>query len=181
MMTTERPTRTLTLVAPVAGASAHEFASRSCSTLSSQQVLQTVEAVALTTLLDSWQALNLDNYFGQAAAEVRFKEMLLPFVWVARQQLIARVGAAYQSIPMTARANLERELLATLDALCQQGLRTSQSPLDQRELEDAVEYYSRRGWRVFCWTHPDLAEELAETLVAWVNSVARLLQGTSRF
>lgn len=176
MMTTERPSRTLTLVTPAAVSTVCPL-----PTLNPQQVLQTVGRVAGSAQPGSWQDLNLDRYFGQTTAAVRFKEMLLPFVWVARQHLIARAGAAYQAIPMTAKANLEGELLATLDALCQQGLRADQQFPLQGSLEEAVELYSRRGWRVFCWAHPYLAEEMAETLVTWVNSVVRLLQGGSRF
>jgi hypothetical protein len=176
MMTTERPARTLTLVAPAAVSTLRPLPS-----LNPQQVLQTVGKVAGSTPPGSWQDLNLDSYFGQATATVRFKEMLLPFVWVARQQLIARAGADYQAIPMTARANLEGELLATLDALCQQGLRAAQQSPKQGSLDEAIELYSRQGWRVFCWAHPYLAEDLAETLVTWVNSVVRLLQRSSRF
>ncbi|MBD0269868.1 MAG: hypothetical protein ICV77_16435 [Cyanobacteria bacterium Co-bin8] len=161
--------------------SAAGFSDNTFSALSYRQVLQAVESVALTTAPGSWQALNMDAYFGLPLAEVRFKDMLLPFIWVARQQLIARVGAAYQGVPMTARANLERELLATLDALCQQELREAQQGCSQETTGEALEHYNRRGWSAFGWVYPHLAQELAETLVAWVNSVMRLLHGEVEF
>lgn len=151
--------------------------------LDPMRVLQAVNQLAPSVAPGSWVALGLDTYFGPGTADLRFKEMLLPFVWVARQQLIARVGAAYQQVAVRTRSSLEEELLATLNALCVQGLRTDEtgparsphSDLPRLPQPDLGDDYCRRGWQVFGRAYPQLAAALAETLVAWVSSMVKQL------
>lgn len=154
--------------------------------LDPQRMLQAVNQLAPSVALGSWSALGLDRYFGLEVTSLRFREMLLPFVWVARQQLIAQVGAAYQRVAVTTRSSLEGELLATLNALCVQGLRTERpalalphcSELSLLPPSDLEESYCRRGWQAFGRAYPQLAVTLAETLVAWVSSMVSRLEDT---
>ncbi|HEY9734710.1 MAG TPA: hypothetical protein V6D06_00455 [Trichocoleus sp.] len=143
--------------------------------LDPQRLLQAVNQLAPSVAVGSWVALGLEGYFGGGAADLRFKEMLLPFIWVARQQLIARVGAAYQRVAMATRSSLEGELLATLNALCVQGLRSHHHDLSLLQQRDLGDDYCRRGWLVFGRAYPRLALDLAETLAAWVGSMVRQL------
>lgn len=142
--------------------------------LNHRVVLHAVGQMALTVAPGSWDTLSQGDYFGLGATDLDFKEMLLPFVWVGRQQLIARVGAAYQQVTIAARASLERELLATLNALCLQGLRAAHPELSLSHA-GLVDDYCRRGWQVFCREQPHLAHDLADTLGVWVDSMVRLL------
>lgn len=154
------------------GGSNHEL-----HTLPYQDVLQAINSLAITVVPGSWTTLNLDAYFGSKAREMGFKELLLPFVWVARQRLIARAGAAYQRFPLKERIAMEQELLATLDALCLQRLKGAYPALSALQLQTVRDDYNRRGWRCFSRHYPDATRELSETLLAWVDSMLRLLDG----
>lgn len=139
-----------------------------------QDVLQAIVPLAVTATPGSWTALNLDEYFRLEGREIGFKELLLPFIWVARQRLIARVGAAYQRFPLEQRIALEQELLATLNALCLQRLKSAYSA-SPRQFQAIRDNYARRGWCYFVGHYPEAARELSETLLAWVDSMTRLL------
>ncbi|BAZ21327.1 hypothetical protein NIES4073_22050 [Kalymmatonema gypsitolerans NIES-4073] len=53
---------------------------------------------------------------------IPFEEVYLPFVYVARQKLIAHVGASWQLLSETVHIRLERQLLLQLASLCAQSL-----------------------------------------------------------
>jgi type 2 lantibiotic biosynthesis protein LanM len=53
---------------------------------------------------------------------IPFEEVYLPFVQVARQKLIAQVGASWQLLSEVAHISLERQLLCQLASLCAQSL-----------------------------------------------------------
>jgi type 2 lantibiotic biosynthesis protein LanM len=85
--------------------------------------------------LPSWtetlrQALQIGWETGYAGAScclnpeepIPFEEVYLPFVQVARQKLIAQVGASWQLLSKAARISLERQLLLRLASLCAQPL-----------------------------------------------------------
>ncbi|HEY9764312.1 MAG TPA: hypothetical protein V6D07_17420 [Trichocoleus sp.] len=170
LLTSRSQSVSLDWLEALAGESEHESL---C--LPYQEVLRTIGSLSRTVASGSWTALNLDTYFGLSAGEAGFKELLLPFMWVARQRLIARVGAAYQRFPLEQRVALEQELLATLNALCSQRLKAAYPGLPPLKLQSIRDDYNRRGWRYFAGHHPGTAQELSETLLAWVDSVARLL------
>ncbi len=58
----------------------------------------------------------------KAEEPIPFEEIFLPFVQVARQKLIAQIGASYQLLSETAHIRLERILLWRLASLCAQTL-----------------------------------------------------------
>lgn len=57
-----------------------------------------------------------------AEKPIPFEEIYLPFVYVARQKLIAQVGASWQLLSKTVHIYLERQLLLQLTSLCAQSL-----------------------------------------------------------
>ncbi len=54
--------------------------------------------------------------------QIPFEEVYLPFVYVARQKLIAQVGASWQLLSEEVHIRLERQLLLQLVSLCTQSL-----------------------------------------------------------
>lgn len=142
-------------------------------------ILQSVTQVATTTPFQSWSALQLEQYFGAKAQGLTFKEMLLPFVWVARQQLIAQVGSWYQLLSLPARASLEYELLVTLDALCQPVLLPA-GRTDAIGSQAVAKSYCQAGWGLFVKRYPDLTQAMTDSLILWIRSTIQLLDDLNR-
>ena len=57
-----------------------------------------------------------------AQKPIPFEEVYLPFVYVARQKLIAQVGASWRLLSEAVHIHLERQLLLQLTSLCAQSL-----------------------------------------------------------
>ncbi|HEY9761158.1 MAG TPA: hypothetical protein V6D07_01470 [Trichocoleus sp.] len=142
---------------------------------SHHNILHQVGQTILLTPPNIWAALDLDQYFGFDSKTLAFKEMLVPFVWVARQELIDRVGEDYISLPGSTRQKIEAELFASLDALCLQKIQGSYPQATTTELFAIAEAHRKQGWQEFCREHPWIAAELAEKLVHWINTVAGFL------
>lgn len=92
--------------------------------------LQANTAVNLDSLTDSGK-----NRFLNPQSQLPFEEVLLPFIYVARQNLLASAGNHYNLVSEKAHASLERGLLRWLSFLCS-------SPL---ELEFSVFRASRKS------------------------------------
>lgn len=140
-----------------------------------QDILHRVGQTILSTPANIWAALDLDQYFGFDSRTLAFKEMLVPFVWVARQDLIDRVGEDFVSLPGATRQKIERELLTSLDTYCLQMVQSNCPRATTAELRTIAESYRQQGWQEFCRKYPQIAAELAERLVHWINTVAGFL------
>lgn len=140
-----------------------------------QDVLHRVGQTILSTPANIWAALDLDQYFGFDSKTLAFKEMLVPFVWVARQDLIDRAGEEYVSLAGSARQKIEAELLASLDAFCLEKIQANHPDATAAELQKIAEVSRQQGWHEFCQEYPWIAAELAEKLVHWINTVAGFL------
>ncbi|MCC5609704.1 type 2 lantipeptide synthetase LanM family protein [Nostoc sp. CHAB 5834] len=57
-----------------------------------------------------------------AGKPIPFEEVYLPFVYVARQKLVAQVGASWQQLSQEVHIRLERQLLLQLVSFCTQSL-----------------------------------------------------------
>jgi type 2 lantibiotic biosynthesis protein LanM len=65
------------------------------------------------------QTGNFNNHYYLSAQEpIPFQEVLLPFIYMARQKVISHVGLHYNLLSETAHASLERNLLERLSNLC---------------------------------------------------------------
>jgi type 2 lantibiotic biosynthesis protein LanM len=80
------------------------------------------EALCQARDLFSVDNLTLEDRCLDRAAPMAFEELWLAFVRVARQRLIAKVGADCQLLADEAHAALERELLRTLSVMASQAL-----------------------------------------------------------
>jgi hypothetical protein len=66
--------------------------------------------------VSDWETYRYGQYFGPMSQNLRFKGVVVPFVWAARQALISQVGACYQRVPLADRSQWELNLLMDLNA-----------------------------------------------------------------
>jgi type 2 lantibiotic biosynthesis protein LanM len=70
-----------------------------------------------------WETTDADIYRClDSEKPIPFEEVYLPFVYVARQKLIAHVGASWQLLSEAVHISLERQLLLQLTSVCAQPL-----------------------------------------------------------
>jgi type 2 lantibiotic biosynthesis protein LanM len=84
--------------------------------------LQTLNEVIKYTKLFSNQFINNQYRFLELQNLIPFEEIYVPFICVARQQLIERTGSKYSLLSSKSHANLERSLLKRLCFVASQSL-----------------------------------------------------------
>lgn len=141
---------------------------------SRQELLKITRQIAQSTQPGEWEAHRLELYFGPESRSLRFKEILLPLIWAARRQLIARVGARYRQWTGTQQAQRELELLIKLDttlaATCQ---KTRKSKILDAEIDtDIVFQMALAG--IFVQSSAIVAS-LIEITSHWIDSTVELL------
>ncbi|NEU76297.1 type 2 lantipeptide synthetase LanM [Hassallia byssoidea VB512170] len=76
-----------------------------------------------SALQTDWETVYADTFRClDAEKPIPFQEVYLPFVYVARQKLIAQVGASWQLLSEEVHIRLERQLLLQLVSLCTESL-----------------------------------------------------------
>lgn len=89
--------------------------------------IETLKAVLETTKLCSLETLTKgilqeENNILNSQKPLPFEELFLPFIYVARQKLIADTSSCYSLVSEEAHTTLERSLLESLTHLCSQAM-----------------------------------------------------------
>jgi type 2 lantibiotic biosynthesis protein LanM len=155
------------------------------------ECLKATASVTLETLEDGTSGKNrfLDPKF-----QFPFEEVLLPFTYVARQNLIAQVGSHYYLLSEKAHASLERDLLRWLSYLCSPPMelefsvfRASRDSTIVRMLRKSTDPHSRQRYRdfikslltgellTFFQQYPVLARLVATVTDLWVDTTKEFL------
>ena len=127
---------------------------------------------------------------------VPFEELLLPFIYIARQKLIAQTGSNYHLILEVAHAMLERSFLSSLAGICQSALelkfsdfRTSRQstlaylmrqfqniPTSREQYQTFILEMLAGGFRSFFLEYPVLARLVAVVTDLWVDATKEFIQ-----
>ncbi|MBE7384847.1 MAG: hypothetical protein F6J95_025970 [Leptolyngbya sp. SIO1E4] len=144
-------------------------------------LLLVVRQIAQTAQVGEWEALRLEQYFGPESKRLRFREILVPFIWAARQQVIRRVGADYHRLTLFERTQEELELLIQLNAVVEEEFnRLHTSPVSAAKIAAGDTF--RFALSEIFEHHPQAALKMAGITLHWVNSTVELvdfLQGTA--
>jgi len=134
------------------------------------------------------------NCFLASQEPLPFEEVLLPFIYVARQKLMAQAGSCYHLLSENAHASLEHSLLRRLFQLCSPSMelefsvfRASRQPTVARLLGKSAGYHSRRQYQefiknllrgellTFFQEYPVLARLVAVATDLWVDATREFL------
>ena len=144
------------------------------SQCSDMDLLTAVGQIARNNQSGEWEALQLGYYFGPASEKLQFKEVLVPFVWAARQQMIGRVGSRYCQLTLTQRTEKELELLWQLDVAFGKELSKLEQNifLNMIGVEEAAILLSLP--LVFV-RYPKIILKMVSITSSWVDSIVREL------
>ena len=141
---------------------------------SNADLLAIARQIAQSTQPNEWEAHRLEQYFGPESRSLPFKEILLPLLWAARRQLIARVGARYHRLTGPQQAQRELELLVklntTLSETCQ---KTRKSKIVDAEVDTEIVFQMALSG-IFVQSSA-IVLSLVEIASHWIDSTVELL------
>ena len=141
---------------------------------SNADLLAIARQIAQTAQPSQWEAHQLEQYFGPESRSLQFKEIVLPIVWAARQQLIGRVGAHYHRLTLTQRSHRELKLLVTLNAALEQACKRVDTPklLDANATPKIIFQMALSG--IFIQP-PSIILNVVEIASHWIDATVELL------
>ncbi|NEQ44306.1 MAG: hypothetical protein F6K00_12415 [Leptolyngbya sp. SIOISBB] len=141
---------------------------------SNADLLAITRQVAQQTQPNEWETHRLEQYFGPESRSLPFKEMLLPLIWAARRQLIARVGARYHRLTGSQQAQRELELLVKLDTtLAETCQKTNKSKIVDVEINTEIVFQMALSG-IFVQSSV-IVLSLVEIASHWIDSTVELL------
>ncbi|MBD2449030.1 type 2 lantipeptide synthetase LanM [Nostoc sp. FACHB-152] len=154
-----------------------------------------LEATNLVSLENLEKGISSENRCLNPQEPLPFEELLLPFIYVARKQILNQVNSNYHLLSDEAHAALERGLLHSLVSLCSEAMglnflvfRTYQQPklthrLAQIQSANSRQYYSNflrdmlaGGLLTFFQEYSVLARLAATVTDFWVDSNSEFIQ-----
>jgi type 2 lantibiotic biosynthesis protein LanM len=157
--------------------------------LTNKNQLPVWTATLREALETSWETAYASTYRCLVTEKpIPFEEVLLPFVYLAKQKLLAKVGASWQLLSETAQIEMERHLLLKLAFLCTRSLEFEFSKFkadktsEQQSKDSNLQYQAFikilkiEGLLSFFQKYSVLARLVATTIDFWVEEKAEFLQ-----
>ncbi|MFB2880641.1 type 2 lanthipeptide synthetase LanM family protein [Floridanema aerugineum] len=144
-----------------------------------------LKAIALVDI-DAVKTGDFRNYcYLDTQEPIPFQEVLVPFIYIAKQKVITQVGSHYNLLTGKAHASLERNLLKRLSSLCLPSMQLEfsvfrackQSPID-RLIKQSFGEYSRKQYQDFI---QDLLESQVLFFIQKYPVLARLMSTVTNF